>query len=139
MAYQTSRRLRFGDCDPTGFAYFPSYLDILIGVTEDFFIDAGVSWKMLLDEYDIVTPTVRLDLTFMHPGYYGAMLDFNLRVRKLGRSSLDLEHDISTGGTPLWQARHRLVAMSRATGKSCTWPKNARASLSLYLENDTNA
>ncbi|MGH6805572.1 MAG: acyl-CoA thioesterase, partial [Ensifer adhaerens] len=31
--YRTKRPLRFGDCDPSGIAYFPSYLNILVGVT----------------------------------------------------------------------------------------------------------
>ena len=28
--------LRFGDCDPSGIAYYPSYLRILDGAIEDF-------------------------------------------------------------------------------------------------------
>jgi hypothetical protein len=32
--FSFDRELRFGDCDPSGIAYFPSYLNILNGVVE---------------------------------------------------------------------------------------------------------
>ena len=43
-----TRMLRFGDCDPSGVAYFPSYLDILCGVTEEFWQRIGHSWSDML-------------------------------------------------------------------------------------------
>lgn len=36
-AFESVRKLRFGQCDPSGIAYFPAYLDILVGITEDLF------------------------------------------------------------------------------------------------------
>ena len=39
MPFETTRPLRFGDCDPSGIAYFPSYMHMLVGVTEDLFAD----------------------------------------------------------------------------------------------------
>ena len=87
MPFCTSRPLRFGDCDPSGIAYFPSYLNILVGVLEEFFGDAGVPWKELIATRRIGTPTVRLDLTFVHPGFHGDTLDFELFVRRVGRSN----------------------------------------------------
>ena len=45
--FTTSKPLRFGDCDPSGIAYFPSYLDILVGVLEDFFTSLGLPWRAM--------------------------------------------------------------------------------------------
>lgn len=133
MAFRTSRPLRFGDCDPSGIAYFPSYLNILAGVLEEFFGSVGFSWKALIEQ-GIGTPTVRLDLTFVHPGFHGDRLDFELGVRRVGRSSLDLEHRISAAGTLLWSASHRVVATSTETHKSIPWPDDLRAALEHHLE-----
>ena len=47
MSFRTSRPLRFGDCDPSGIAYFPSYLNILVGVLEEFFAEIGAPWFTL--------------------------------------------------------------------------------------------
>jgi 4-hydroxybenzoyl-CoA thioesterase len=33
--FETTRVLRFGDCDPAGIAYYPRYFDLLNGVVED--------------------------------------------------------------------------------------------------------
>lgn len=134
MAYRTSRPLRFGDCDPSGIAYFPSYLHILIGVLEEFFGSIGAPWDELVAGRRIGTPTVRLDLTFVHPGFHGDMLDFELAVRRVGRSSLDLEHKVSAAGTLLWSARHSVVATSLDTHKSLAWPDDIRAALEDCLE-----
>ena len=133
MTFRTSRPLRFGDCDPSGIAYFPSYLNILAGVLEEFFGSIGFSWKALIEQ-GIGTPTVRLDLTFVHPGFHGDRLDFELVVRRVGRSSLDLEHRVSAAGTLLWSADHRIVATSTDAHRSIPWPDDLRAALESYLE-----
>lgn len=134
MAFRTTRPLRFGDCDPSGIAYFPSYLNILVGVLEDYFASLGFSWKMLVNERRIGVPTVRLDLTFTRPGFQGDDLEFETVVRGIGRSSLDLEHRISANGEVLWTARHRVVATSLDTHQSLAWPDDVRAALTLHLE-----
>jgi 4-hydroxybenzoyl-CoA thioesterase len=134
MAFHTSRPLRFGDCDPSGIAYFPSYLNILVGVLEDFFTSIGAGWKHLNGERHIATPTVRLDLTFVKPGFHADQLDFTLNVFSVGRCSLELEHMVHSNGTLLWSAKHTLVATSTDTHKACAWPDDIRAALSNHLE-----
>jgi 4-hydroxybenzoyl-CoA thioesterase len=132
--FTTSKPLRFGDCDPSGIAYFPSYLDILVGVLEDFFTSLGFPWRAMNEVRRMSVPTVRLDLTFRSPGFQGDRLDFALAVRAIGRSSLDLEHTVSRGDTVLWTARHRIVATSLDTNTSLAWPDDIRAALTHYLE-----
>ena len=132
--FRTSRPLRFGDCDPSGIAYFPSYLNILVGVVEEFFAAAGAPWKTMIAESRIGTPTVRLDLTFVHPGFHGDMLDFTIAVKRVGRSSLDLEHEVRGLGGVLWRASQTLVATSLDTHKSIPWPQPLRAALEQHLE-----
>ena len=134
MTFRTSRPLRFGDCDPSGIAYFPSYLDILVGVLEEFFGTVGAPWRELNAERRIGTPTVRLDLSFVHPGFHGDTLDFELAVLRVGRSSLDLEHKVSAAGRLLWSARQSVVATSLDTHKSLAWPDDIRAALEDHLE-----
>jgi len=134
LAFKTTRPLRFGDCDPSGIAYFPSYLNILVGVLEDYFASIGFSWRKLIDERRIGVPTVRLDLTFMKPGLQGDDLEFLLTVRGIGRSSLDLEHQVSANDHVLWTAKHRVVATSLDNHQSLAWPDDIRAALTSHLE-----
>lgn len=134
--FTTSRPLRFGDCDPSGIAYFPSYLNILVGVLEEFFETAGIPWPVMVAERRIGTPTLKLDLTFLKPGMHGDRLDFAIRVVRIGNSSMDLEHEISSSGDLLWKASHRIVATSLDTHKAVHWPDDIRAAFLPYLEND---
>lgn len=132
--FTITKPLRFGDCDPSGIAYFPSYLNILVGVLEDFFASLGFPWRMMNEVRRMSVPTVRLDLTFQNPGFQGDALDFALSVHAIGRSSLDLEHTVSRGDTVLWSARHRIVATSLDTNRSLAWPEDIRAALTHHLE-----
>lgn len=136
MSFSATRRLSFGDCDPSGIAYFPSYLHILVGVLEEFFATLGFPWPELINDRKIGTPTVTLDLRFVRPGLHGVMLHFTLRVRAVGRASLDLDHTVANGGETLWTAKQRLVATSLETHRSCPWPDDLRATLLARLEAD---
>ncbi|MCQ2003250.1 acyl-CoA thioesterase [Rhizobium sp. NRK18] len=132
--FQTTRYLKFGDCDPSGIAYFPSYLDHLVGVLEEFFATAGVPWPTLIQERRIGVPTVKLDLTFSKPGFHGDRLDFAVRLKRIGTSSMDLEHEVSANGALLWRADHRIVATSHDTHRACPWPDDIRSAFMPYLE-----
>lgn len=136
MAYTTTRRLSFGDCDPSGIAYFPSYMHTLVGVYEEFFETLGFPWPELINERKLGFPTVTLDLTFKSPGFHGDLMEFTLKVVRIGAASLDLEHEIRSGGRLLWTARQRLVVTSHETHKAVSWPDDMRAALTKHLEND---
>ncbi|PZO78058.1 MAG: 4-hydroxybenzoyl-CoA thioesterase [Mesorhizobium amorphae] len=136
MSFSVTRPLRFGDCDPSGIAYFPSYLNILVGVVEEFFASLGAPWPRLTTEERIGTPTIRLDCTFKSPGMHGMEMLFTIHVRAVGRTSLDLFHEVSHEGQLLWSAEQRLVATSLETHKSCPWPDALRQALSARIETD---
>jgi len=130
--------LRFGDCDPSGIAYYPSYLKILDSAIEDFFADLGAPRDRMISAMRIGTPTVTLNLVFERPGFQGDELTIDIRVAGLGRSSLDLEHNVSARANTLFRATHRLVATSLETHASLAWPDDLRAALTHHLEK-TNA
>lgn len=134
MAYTTTRRLNFGDCDPSGIAYFPSYLNILVGVYEEFFESLGFPWPQMINERKIGLPTVTLDLTFKSPGFHGDRMDFTVKVMRVGNSSVDLEHEVRAGDRLLWTAKQRLVVTSHETHKALPWPDDMRAALNTHLE-----
>jgi 4-hydroxybenzoyl-CoA thioesterase len=128
--------LRFGDCDPSGIAYYPSYLRLLDGAIEEFFGSLGAPRRPMIEDLRMGTPTVSLNLTFKRPGFHGDLLDFAIKVVAIGRTSLDLDHTVSTRGEVLFTASHRLVATSLDTHSSCPWPDTLRAALTHHLETD---
>ncbi|MEK7401096.1 MAG: thioesterase family protein [Gemmatimonadota bacterium] len=131
--FRAQRALRFGDCDPSGIAHFPAYFSLLVGVVEDFFASIGAPWPTMIQERRMGVPTVKLDVTFSAPSMFGDTVDWELRVAKVGRSSLTLHHGISRSGTPLWNATQVLVATTLNTNKSTAWPDDIRAMLNRHL------
>lgn len=132
-AFEVRRKLRFGQCDPSGIAYFPAYMDMLVGVTEDLFEAIGWPWPRLMRERNISTPTVTLNVTFARPGFEGDTLNWRCAVAAIGNSSLDLLHEVDAL-EPLWRADQRLVATAAETHRPVPWPDDIRAALGQYRE-----
>ena len=132
--FETTRVLRFGDCDPAGIAYYPRYFDLLNGVVEDWWRVLGVPWKILLGERRIGLPTVRFEVDFRAPAFLGDELQFSLALKRIGRKSVDLEHIVRRDGAILWRAAQVMVATSLETHKSIAWPEDLRAALTSFQE-----
>ena len=67
VSYTTERMLNFGDCDISGTAYYPSYLNILNGVIEEFWNWIGYPWHVIIWKERWGTPTVHLTCNFSKP------------------------------------------------------------------------
>jgi 4-hydroxybenzoyl-CoA thioesterase len=126
--------MRFGDCDLTGIAYHPAYLSMLVDVNEAMFASFGITWKEIMFERKLGLPTVRMALEFCKPAAYGDVLIFEVSVRNIGRSSLDLETAVSVGAAIIWTVRQRIVLTSLTNHKSHPWPDDIREGLTRYLE-----
>ncbi len=132
--FSFNRELRFGDCDPSGIAYFPSYLNILNGVVEEFFAGIGFPWPELITVRRIGTPTVHLTCDFARPSKFGDRLTFNLQISKVGRASLHLAHVVSASDGVRWKARQILAATSLVNHHAIPWPDDVRAALVNHLQ-----
>ncbi|HMA50629.1 MAG TPA: thioesterase family protein [Magnetospirillaceae bacterium] len=132
--FTTSRILRFGDCDPAGIAYFPSYFHFLNGVMEEWWGELGFPWRDLFQKRKIGLPTVQLDTQFLAPGFMGDELTFALEITALGSRSLTVQHVVSRDATLLWRATQTVVATSLDTHGSIAWPDDIRAALRFFQE-----
>lgn len=131
--YRTDRTLRFGDCDISGTAYFPAYLDILNGVNEEFWAHLGFAWHDIIWNDRWGTPTVHLSCDFSKPSLFGQTLHFELAVVKLGRSSVTLHHRITCGPEVRWTSRQVLAASDLDKHISVPWPEPMRDALAERL------
>jgi 4-hydroxybenzoyl-CoA thioesterase len=133
-SFTTLRKLSFGDCDPSGIAYFPSYLNLLNGVVEAWWSSLGLPWRELIVSRRIGLPTVHLDVDFLSPGLFGDDILFVLRVEKIGARSLTLTHKVDRDGTQLWRARQVVVATSLDTHSATDWPDDLRRAVTSFME-----
>jgi 4-hydroxybenzoyl-CoA thioesterase len=133
-AFETRRILRFGDCDPAGIAYFPAYFHLLNSVVEEFFEVLGAPWTRLIHQDRVGLPTAQLNVSFKKHGLHGDTLVFRVHVRRIGRSSLDLQHEVFANNALLWQADQTLVMTSLETHKPIAFPPEIRNELTKRLE-----
>jgi 4-hydroxybenzoyl-CoA thioesterase len=133
------RELRFGDCDPSGIAYFPSYLNMLNGVVEEFWTTIGFPWPELIKARKIGTPTVHLTCDFSRPSVFGDLLRFKLRIGRVGRASLHLTHVVSGSDGMRWRAQQIVVATSLVNHQAIPWPEDIRRALLAHVQADDEA
>ena len=119
-SFTTDRMLRFGDCDISGTAYYPAYMNILNGVIEEFWSVIGWPWG---------TPTVHLSCDFSKPSLFGEKLTFRLYVMKVGKSSLRLRHIILFEEEVRWTGEQVLAASWLDKHTSMLWPIDVKTKL----------
>jgi len=127
--FRTTRMLNFGDCDISGTAYFPSYLNILNGVNEEFWLNLGFPWAEMIWKERWGTPTVHIRSDFSSPSFFGEELTFEVKVLKVGKSSVTVHHDISCKGEKRWNSTQVLAASDLDKHTSIPWPPKVREAL----------
>lgn len=134
--FKTERELRFGDCDISGTAYFPSYLNILNGVNEEFWSHIGYPWHEIIWKERWGTPTVHLSCDFSKPSFFGETLIFDLAVTRIGGSSVTFRHRIRCGQELRWTSKQVLAASDLDKHTSLKWPASVRETLQKWLVAD---
>jgi 4-hydroxybenzoyl-CoA thioesterase len=92
MTFSTRISVRFGDCDPAGFVYYPILFHYCHAAMEEFFaVRCGKPYSQLLAE-DLGFPTVNVSAEFAGPFVYGDEVDTEVWVSHVGRSSATFEY-----------------------------------------------
>lgn len=135
MSYNREIRVEFGHCDPAGIVFYPRYFEMLSAQVEHFFRDRlDMPLERIHLAEDHAVPTVRWEVDFRAPGRLGEVLALKLKVKAIGRTSLDLHHEIlGPDGAPRLEARQRLVWVAPG-GRPAPWPENLRAALAAQME-----
>lgn len=108
MEFRTRKLIRFAHCDPAGIGFYPRYVELVNEVVEDWCADGlGVSFHLLHEVHRLGLPVVRLEMIFALPSRYGDVLDFSLRILRIGASSMTLE--VCAGADDALRFRGELV------------------------------
>ena len=85
--------IRFSHCDPAAIVYFPDFFDLAHATMEDWLREGvGCALPDLIRQRRVGTPTVGIHCDFIKPVAMGETLRYELRVRKLGSASVQLEY-----------------------------------------------
>jgi 4-hydroxybenzoyl-CoA thioesterase len=85
----------WGHCDPAGIVYFPRFFEMFHAAMESWFGNAlGLPYQEVIVGRKLGFPSVHTEADFVHPTRFGERIAVELRVAKLGRSSIALAYRV---------------------------------------------
>lgn len=127
MEYNWQQKVLFRHCDPAGIVFYPRYFEMLNDCVEAMF-EHALNWPYKLLHETGAIPTVTVQIDFKSPSRVGDILSFDLRVLRVGRTSLEYEIAVSCGGDLRFRGGATLVRVDLG-GKPSPWPDEVRVIL----------
>ena len=89
MAFRTPIKVCFADIDNAGIVYYPRFLHYFHLAMEEFFGQAlGIDYADVLHQRNLSFPTVHVECDFRRRLRYGDHIDMEVKVIRVGRSSI---------------------------------------------------
>ena len=135
MIFQTTKLIRFHQCDPAGIVFYPQYLVLCNETVEDWFAQAhGVDFYDLHAIHRRGVPMRHLEADFLAPSVHGEELVFSLVVEKVGASSIAIRIEAAREGAVRFRARQILVWADIEGPRAIPIDDAWRARFERYLE-----
>ncbi|OGA56149.1 MAG: hypothetical protein A3G81_14835 [Betaproteobacteria bacterium RIFCSPLOWO2_12_FULL_65_14] len=135
-AFRSRQLVRYAHCDPGERVYFARFFDMFNAALEDWFAEGlGSPWgsDFMVPPRDMRVPSLRIDTEFLHACVLGDLLDFQLWVRRLGRSSFELALVGAVGGQVRLRAVWTLCTIAFATARAVPLPQDLRHAMTRFL------
>ena len=129
MSYTTRIKVRFGDIDHAGIAYYPNLYHYFHIAFEDFFEEfIGTPYPDVLDRERIGFPTVKVETGFLKPIRYGDTLAITITVPRVGRSSAEILFTAVREGdaSPCIVSRQTVVSVDMTSFRPVALPTRYR-------------
>jgi 4-hydroxybenzoyl-CoA thioesterase len=133
MPFERDKLIRFHHCDPAGIVFYPQYFVLFNELVEDWF-NHGLeqNYAEMVYAQRLGTPMVRLETEFLSPSQIGETLRLSLGVRKVGRSSLNLAVEGSSGGSVRVRAALTVVLANVDSRRSVPIPDPLRERIEAF-------
>jgi acyl-CoA thioester hydrolase len=124
--------VRYGECDQQGVVFNANYLGFVDVVMTEFWREAIGNWDdMLAEGLDMVVAESRL--RFRAPARFDDILEFELRIERLGTTAMTFAIDMRRDdGTLLVEAETRHVLVRAGTQEKTEIPAHIREALEPY-------
>lgn len=108
--------VHWGDCDPAGIIFYPTYFRWMDAATWGFMGSVGYGPKRMREEH-LAMPLVAADCQFLAPAQHGDRCEVRSRIARFGGASFVVAHDIARAdGTTLAQGSEKRVWGRYASG-----------------------
>lgn len=133
--FTTERKIRFSHCDPAGIVYFVNFFDMVSACVEDWFGEAiGFTFNEMHIDRRVGFPIVNTGCEFFRPCHLGDRLVLELRVARLGRSSIEFVVCGRVGDEQRFRARHKVAMISLDTLRSVPIPADLRSRMNAFVD-----
>ena len=130
MSVTSQQRLRMGDCDTAGIAYYPRLLALVDNAVEDWMAAViGIDRAGLLQGRGLGLPTADLQIDFQRPCRLGETIVITVSVAALGNSSITLAIAGYVSGLRYFGGMLIQVLVTLANGQPQPWPQQWRTML----------
>lgn len=108
--YAARMKVRFSEIDRAGIVYYPRFFHYVHVAFEEFFDECvGKDYHVLIDRDRVGFPTVRAECDYSTPLGYGDVIDVEVSVLRIGRTSATFRYRVRN------RTRRRLSAEARIT------------------------
>ena len=102
-------QVQWGDCDPAGIIFYPTYFRWIDAATWALFDSVGYGPKWMRAEH-MAMPLVSAECAFIFPAEHGDRCEVRSRIGRFGGKSFVVEHDIvRSDSTALAKAKETRV------------------------------
>jgi len=134
-AFVLARKVRFGEVDAAGIAYFARIYDYLHEAFEDFWEQfVGVRYAELILGRRLGFPLVHSEADFRSPLRFGDEFEVRVTCTRLGRSSFEMRYVLARADTVCVDARMTTVCVRLETLEPIALPEELRARVREVLE-----
>ncbi len=135
MAFRARIRVRFGDIDYAGIVYYPRFLHYFHVALEEFFeAEVGIDYPAILKRHRLGFPTVHLETNFRRSLRYGDLIDVEIKVLRVGRTSVTWGYKGYNGQALAVEGQNVTVSMNMDTFEKTETPAWLIKSLKAYRQ-----
>jgi 4-hydroxybenzoyl-CoA thioesterase len=100
LKHTLTLRIRWGESDPAGIAFYPRYFEWFDVATGALFARMGEPWERTFEAHRAVgVPVVEAGATFLAPVRFGDEMAIECEVTDITDKTFRIEHRISVGAT----------------------------------------
>ena len=131
--HRVQEYVRWSDVDVSGIIRWGTYVRFVEMAETELFRAAGFPYSTLWDRLDIWLPRVQFHLDYRNPARLDELLDIEIWVGRIGRSSIRLEFEVKkSGGDVAAEGYLVIVSIDRKNAKPVDVPKLLFDALAQY-------
>ncbi len=133
--HDTRIRVRYGETDRMGYLYYGKYAEYFEFSRVEALRHAGITYKMLEDELDVMMPVASMEVKYLRPGYYDEQLTVRSVIETLpSRSAVFINEIYKESGELMCKAVIRLAFVKVSDKSRCDAPEALVKLLRPYFE-----